>query len=459
MSDHSIHEALRHEVHAIGRDQDVNIIIDRIGDASIVLLGEATHGTREFYRARAEISKRLIAEKGFDAIAVEADWPDALRVSRFVQGSSRYHAKLPAAMPDMLADEALGNFQRFPQWMWRNTDIVALVDWLRSHNQQIEQPERRAGFYGLDLYSLRSSMDAVIRYLSQVDPEAARRARTRYGCFDHLAEDPQRYGYAATFGMKQDCEDEVVRQLIELQSDTQRQLESRLDGLPQSEIDELFYAQQNARVAQNAEAYYRSMFRGRDESWNLRDTHMADTLQALREHLGRRKGGNAKIIVWAHNSHIGDASATEMGERGQLNLGQLVRERADDDCFLLGFTTHAGTVTAASDWDAPAELKTVRPSAADSYERVFHNVHVPGFFLPIRGAQRVQELLSERRTERAIGVLYLPETERVSHYFHANMARQFDAIVHFDETHALQPLDISPHWTYEEVPETYPYGV
>lgn len=459
MSDHSIHAALRQEVHAVERDEDYDSLIEHLGDASIVLLGEATHGTREFYRARAEISKRLIATKGFDAIAVEADWPDALRVSRYVQGSSRYHVKPRSSAPDMLAEEALGNFQRFPQWMWRNTEILALVDWLRAHNQRIEQAERRVGFYGLDLYSLRSSMDAVVRYLSQVDPEAAKRARARYGCFDHLAEDPQRYGYAATFGMKKDCEDEVVRQLIELQSDTQRQLEGRLDGLPQSEIDELFYAQQNARVAQNAEAYYRSMFHGRDESWNLRDTHMADTLRSLRDHVARSKGSRAKVIVWAHNSHIGDARATEMGERGQLNLGQLVRQQAGDDCFLLGFTTHAGTVTAASDWDAPAELKTVRPSAADSFERLFHHVHAPAFFLPIRGMQRVQELLGERRMERAIGVIYLPETERVSHYFHAYMARQFDAVIHVDQTHALQPLDLSPHWTPGEVPETYPYGV
>ncbi|MGE5623238.1 MAG: erythromycin esterase family protein [Bacillota bacterium] len=459
MSDRSIHEALRQEVHAIERDQDYDTILEQLGDTAIVLLGEATHGTREFYRARAEISKRLIAHKGFDAIAVEADWPDALRVSRFVQGSSRYHAKLPAPLPDMLPEEALGNFQRFPQWMWRNTEIVGLVDWLRSHNQQIEQPERRIGFYGLDLYSLHGSTDAVVRYLSQVDPEAARRARARYSCFDHLAEDPQRYGYAATFGMKKDCEDEVVRQLVELQSETQRQLESRLDGLPQAELDELFYAQQNARVAQNAEAYYRSMFRGRDESWNLRDTHMAETLKALREHIGRRKGGTAKLIVWAHNSHIGDARATEMGQRGQINLGQLVREQAGGDCFLLGFTTHEGTVTAASDWDSPAELKTVRESAADSFERLFHNTHVPGFFLPIRGAQRAQELLSEGRMERAIGVIYLPETERLSHYFHAWLARQFDAVIHFDETHGLQPLDLSPYWSHEEVPDTYPYGV
>lgn len=459
MSDRSLHEALRHEVQAITRDEDYDSIIEQLGNVSIVLLGEATHGTHEFYRARAEISKRLIAKKGFDAIAVEADWPDALRVSRYVQGASRYHVKSHSSAPDMLPEEALGNFQRFPQWMWRNTEIVALVDWLRTHNQGIEEAGRRVGFYGLDLYSLRSSMDAVVRYLSQVDPEAAKRARARYGCFDHSAEDPQRYGYAATFGMRKDCEDEVVRQLIELQSETQRLLEGRLDGLPQAAIDELFYAQQNARVAQNAEAYYRAMFQGRDESWNLRDTHMANTLQALREHIARRKGGRAKVIAWAHNSHIGDARATEMGERGQLNLGQLVREQAGQDCFLLGFTTHAGTVTAASDWDAPAELKTVLPSAADSFEHLLHDTRVPGFFVPIRGTPHVQELLGERRMERAIGVLYLPESERASHYFHAHMAQQFDAVIHFDRTHALQPLDLSPHWAHEGVPDTYPYGV
>jgi erythromycin esterase-like protein len=295
-----------------------------------------------------------------------------------------------------------------------------------------------------------------VRYLDRVDPEAAHRARMRYACFDHLAEEPQRYGYAATFGMKKDCEEEVIQQLDALLADGRKYL--RGDGVAAS--DELFYAQQNARVAQNAESYYRSMFRGRDESWNVRDTHMADTLDALREHLGRRKGGLAKIVVWAHNSHIGDARATEMGDHGQLNLGQLTRQRhKEEDVFLLGFTTHTGTVTAASDWDAPAELKNILFSRPDSFERLLHETGLVDFLLPIRGRKTVSEALPARRLERAIGVIYLPESERISHYFHADLARQFDAVIHMDQTTAIRPLDDSPHWKHEEMPETYPSGM
>lgn len=461
MSTRSAIDELRREAHTFGSGQDLDFLMQQIGDASIVLLGEATHGTQEFYSMRAEISKRLILSKGFDAIAVEADWPDALHISRYILGSPR---KETGAVPPQdrsdpagkTAGEALRGFQRFPRWMWRNTEIVDLVGWLRRHNLSIDKPERRVGFFGLDLYSLRQSMEAVVRYLEQVDPEAARNARARYSCFDHLAEDPQRYGYAATFGLRKDCEEEVVRQLVALTSNVEGYLAH--DG--QATADELFYAQQNARVAQNAEAYYRTMFMGRDESWNLRDTHMAETLAEIREHIGRRKGSPAKIIVWAHNSHIGDARATEMGDHGQLNLGQLVRQQySSDDCFLLGFSTHTGTVTAASDWDSPAERKNVRPSRPDSFERLLHDVGLGNFLVPIRGNDKITEVLNERRLERAIGVVYLPESERISHYFHAAMGQQFDAVIHCDETTALRPLDPSTYWKHDEVPETYPTGI
>ena len=447
MPDQAAIDAVRSAARSLRSDTDLDAVLAEIGDAPIVLLGEATHGTHEFYRIRAELSRRLIVDKGFDAIAVEADWPDALRVSRHVRGSGE----------DRSARDALGNFQRFPLWMWRNAEVLDLVDWLRRHNQRQERREDRVGFYGLDLYSLRSSMEAVVRYLSQADPEAARQARARYSCFDHLAEDPQRYGYAATFGMKKDCEEEVVRQLVALSENAARL--AQLDGA--GAADELFYAQQNARVAVNAEAYYRAMFTGRDESWNLRDTHMADTLDALRAHLAQQKGRPAKVVVWAHNSHLGDARATEMGDHGQLNLGQLVRERhGDEGPFLLGFTTHAGTVTAASEWDSPAELKTVRPSRPDSIERLFHDAGAGGdVFLPMRGNDALRRVLGERRLERAIGVLYLPESERLSHYFHADIASQFDAVIHVDTTRALHPLDSSPGWRHDEAPETYPTGI
>lgn len=446
MSSPSAIEALRQEAQLIRPDENFDSLLEQIADASLVLLGEASHGTREFYRIRSQISKRLITEKGFDAIAVEADWPDALRVSQYVQ----------LAGNDKTADQALGGFQRFPQWMWRNTEIVELVYWMRTHNGEIANPQERVGFFGIDLYSLRKSMDAVVRYLQKTDPEAAKRARERYSCFDHLAEDPQHYGYAATFGMKKDCEEEVVKQLVELSAARTRHLSEQGGKVP----DELFYAEQNARVAKNAETYYRAMFQSRDESWNIRDTHMMETLEALREHIGRRKGSPAKIAVWAHNSHLGDARATEMGDHGQLNLGQLVRQRhRPEETFLLGFSTHTGTVTAASDWDAPAELKKVVPSRPDSFERFFHDTGMVQFLLPIRGHDNVAKALEQRRLERAIGVIYRPESERVSHYFHAAIARQFDAVIHIDRTSAVQPLEFSVHWTPEEAPETYPFGV
>ncbi|MCK0509880.1 erythromycin esterase family protein [Aromatoleum buckelii] len=419
-------------------------VLELAGEFRLVLLGEASHGTHEFYEARAEITRRLISEKGFDAVAVEADWPDALRVSRYVQGGG----------DDADGNAALGSFQRFPRWMWRNREVCTFVDWLRQRNDTCP-PDARAGFYGLDLYSLRASMDAVVRYLAGVDPEAERRARARYACFDHIADDPQRYGFATTFGMSDPCEQAVLRQLAELSRDTTRFL--RHDGV--AAADELFYAQQNARVAVNAEAYYRSMFAGRNESWNRRDAHMGETLQALANHLGERLGRPAKIAVWAHNSHLGDARATEMGEAGELNLGQLAREQfGAGNVLLVGFTTHTGSVTAASEWDAPAEHKRVRESHPDSFERVFHDCGIERFVLE---PGRVPALRGARRLERAIGVIYLPDTERLSHYFHAQLANQFDVLIHLDRTRALEPLEPPEDWTrgMSREMETYPTGI
>lgn len=446
MADKAIISALQREAQPLAAGEEFDSLLEHIGDASIVLLGEATHGTREFYQLRAEISKRLIVEKGFDAIAVEADWPDALRVSRFVQHGGS----------DMTAEQALSGFKRFPQWMWRNHEIVELVNWLRAHNTHVASAARRIGFYGLDLYSLQASMHAVVAYLDKADPQAAQRARERYACIDHMAEDPQRYGYATTFGMKEDCEQEVLRQLLELSRQAGEYAEASGGTVP----DELFYAEQNARVARNAETYYRAMFQGRDESWNVRDSHMAETLEALREHIGQRTARPAKVVVWAHNSHLGDCRATEMGEHGQLNLGQLVRERyRPEDTFLLGFTTHTGTVTAATEWDGPAELKRIVPSRQGSLERLLHEVGMPRFLLPVRGRQSALSQLRERYLERAIGVIYRPDTERMSHYFHADAARQFDALIHVDTSTALQPLERSALWPQDEVPETYPSGL
>ncbi|HEX8609793.1 MAG TPA: erythromycin esterase family protein [Telluria sp.] len=427
-----------------GAPGDYDSLIELVGDARFVLLGEASHGTHEFYHERARITQRLITEQGFNAVAVEADWPHAYRVNRYVRAQGL----------DADSEQALAGFQRFPGWMWRNTDVVAFVDWLRAFNDSAS-PAQAAGFYGLDLYSLFGSMDEVLQYLNKVDPRAAHRARRRYACFDHFGSNSQRYGHAAGLGMSDSCESAVVSQLLELQkhaADYQRQ-----DG-PQAS-DEFFHARQNARLVMNAEEYYRTMFRGRVSSWNLRDKHMMDTLEALDQHLTDTQGKPAKIVVWEHNSHIGDARATEVGRQGEWTLGQLARERYGDQTRLIGFTTYKGTVTAASDWDGRAERKRVRPALAGSYEHAFHQSGIGRFMLPLRHGNAATRALTKPRLERAIGVIYLPRTERQSHYFYASLPRQFDAVLHIDDTRAVQPLDASTHWETGEAPETFPVGV
>jgi erythromycin esterase-like protein len=430
-------------------------LIDLIGDSRFVLIGEASHGTHEFYRARAEITKRLIKEKGFCAVAVEADWPDAGRINRFVRATGDGDS----------AVDALADFQRFPTWMWRNADVLDFVGWLREHNEAFAKPADGVGFYGLDLYSLRASMQAVLTYLDRVDPKAAERARFRYGCFEDLGEDPQHYGLHAGYILGESCEEQVVQQLVELQH--KRGTYENLDG--QSARDDYFFAEQNARLAKNAEAYYRQMFGGRVSTWNLRDTHMADTLDALAEHLAQRskEAPEAKIVIWAHNSHLGDARATEAAQRGELNVGQLVRQRHGGETCSIGFSTYSGTVTAADDWDRPAQRKRVRPGLPGSYEALFHEVGLPDFLLslhPEAGASRADSEaaiagLMQPRLQRAIGVIYRPETERMSHYFDASLPRQFDAMIHLDQTRALEPLERTARWITGEVAETYPTGV
>ena len=422
---------------------DYDPLLKLIGDARFCLLGEATHGTYEFYRERAEITKRLIKEKGFTAVAVEADWPDAFRVNRYVRGFS----------DDKNANEALGGFKRFPTWMWRNTVVLDFVEWLRKYNSSLPT-SARVGFYGLDLYSLYASIEAVLNYLNKIDPEAAKRARYRYSCFEHFGEDSQAYGYAATFGMDETCENKVISQLLEIR----RRAADYASRDGHVARDEFFFAEQNARLVLNAERYYRTMFRGRVESWNLRDSHMAETLDALITHLDSQKQ-QAKIAVWEHNSHLGDARATYMADYGELNVGQLVREKYGHEAILIGFTTYAGTVTAASDWDGSAERKRVRPALKESYEALFHETDSANFLLTLRDNKRVSIALQGPRLERAIGVIYLPQTERQSHYFEARLAQQFDAVIHFDETHALEPLERYPAWESGEPPETFPTGV
>jgi erythromycin esterase-like protein len=419
-------------------------LLQRIGDAHYVLLGEASHGTHEFYRDRVDITKRLVTEKGFAAVATEADWPDAYRVDRYVRDESR----------DATARDALGGFRRFPAWMWRNDDVVALVEWLRAHNDALPKGVPRVGFYGLDLYSLRTSMEAVLQYLEKVDPAAASRVRQRYACFDHFGGNEQVYGFMTGSGATESCEQAVVEVLVELR---RRAAESAARDRRQTD-DDVFSAAQNARVAVSAEAYYRTMFRGNVSSWNLRDTHMVETLEAVVAHLARQMPA-PKVVVWAHNSHLGDASATEMGQRGELNVGQLVRARHGADAVLVGFTTHHGRVTAASKWGGIAERKHVRPALRDSFEATFHETRVGRFLLTWREGDALIDDLRNPELERAIGVIYLPETERQSHYFWARLADQFDAMVHTDETRAVRPLEPTSEWEAGEPPETYPFGL
>ncbi|MCW2631154.1 MAG: Erythromycin esterase [Pseudonocardia sp.] len=422
------------------------VVLDLVGDARIVLIGEASHGTHEFYAARAALTRRLIEEKGFSAVAVEADWPDAYRVNRYVRGDSS----------DATAEQALRGFERFPTWMWRNADVLDFVGWLRERNDRVGGERGGAGFYGLDLYSLYRSIEEVVSYLDKVDPAAAARARERYACVDHhRGDDGQTYGYAAAFGAGDECERQIVDQLVDLQRNAVRY--SERDALA---ADEQFYTEMNARTIRDAAEYYRSMFSGRVSSWNLRDRHMVDTLDALADHLSRRAGEPAKIVVWAHNSHLGDARATEMAARGELNVGQLVRERHAGECRSIGFTTYTGTVTAADDWGREAQRKWVRPGLSGSVEELFHQVGQKEFMLTFTTASArsapAAEVLRSARLERAIGVIYRPETERMSHYFEVDLPRQFDLVLHLDETRAVQPLERHATWEASEVPETYP---
>jgi erythromycin esterase-like protein len=428
----------------VNETTDYDNLLDSIGPARFVLIGEASHGTHEFYRERAQITKRLIEEKGFSAVAVEADFPDAYRVNRYVRGEGH----------DLDATEALGGFRRFPQWMWRNADVLDFVGWLRAYNDDLPNDSPKVGFYGLDLYSLHASIEAVLMYLEKIDPDGAARARARYSCFDHFGEDTQMYGYATAFNIAESCENEVVEQLTEL---NRRASELAMrDG--RVARDDYFFAEQNARLVKNAEKYYRTMYRSDISSWNLRDKHMMETLESLDDHLSL-DSGMAKIVIWEHNSHLGDARATEMGSRGEWNVGQLTRQRYGRNSFLIGFTTFSGTVTAANNWGEPAERKRVRPALPGSVESMFHEVGLERFYLLLREPNSVSSVLREPLLERAIGVIYRPETERQSHYFKAKLSDQFDAVIHIDETRAVEPLERTAQWEKGEAAETFPTGI
>lgn len=414
-------------------DPAFGALFDRFADRRVVLLGEASHGTSEFYQARAAITRHLIERHGFSIVAVEADWPDAATVDRYVRHRPQHDAAEPP-------------FQRFPTWMWRNTDIAALIEWMRARNEGVTDMESRAGFYGLDIYNMSGSIAAVLDYLDRVDPDAARVARERYGCLTPWQKNPATYGRAALNRGYAECEEAVIEQCREL-------LARRLD-YARGDGDSFLDAAQNARLIASAERYYRIMYYGGAESWNLRDTHMFETLENLLE----AKGPDAKAVVWAHNSHIGDARHTDMGvSRDELNIGQLCRERFGREAALIGFGTHTGTVAAATDWDGDMEVKRVLPSRRDSYERLCHDAGKARFLLDLSPGRHeaLRRRLSEPRLERFIGVIYRPDTELWSHYSQAVLPEQFDAYVWLDETTAVTPLGPEHH---RGMPETYPFG-
>lgn len=415
-------------------DVDLDNLLARIGDCRLVLLGEASHGTAEFYEMRARITRELIEKKGFNCIAVEADWPDATHIDHYIHGTE----------PDPLLESK--PFSRFPTWMWANHSVLEFTHWLKAHNEQIDEPEKQVGFYGLDLYSMFSSMEVVLNYLENVDPETAQVARLRYGCLMPWADEPSMYAQMTLTKQYRQCEQEVVATLRDL---LRKRLEySRKDG------DKFFDAQQNARVVTDAERYYRTMYYAEANSWNQRDQHMFETLLSIMDF----RGTNSKVVIWEHNSHIGDARATQMSARGEYNIGQLTREKFGDLAYLIGFGTDHGTVAAASEWGGPMEVKQVQPAHLESYERLCHEVNTDNFLLPLRKPMKEiirQKLLAER-LERAIGVIYRPETELQSHYFYACLPRQFDEFIWFDETRAVEPLTKE---STRGIPDTFPFGL
>jgi erythromycin esterase-like protein len=419
---------VRKSAHPVtGAEGDYDPLMKLVGDARFVMLGEATHGTHEFYRERARITRRLVEEKGFDAVVLEAEWPDAHRAGDYARGSGR----------DATAEAALSGFGHFPRWMWRNEEFRDLLAWLRTHNDSRGGGGPKVGVYGMDLYSLKDSADAVVAYLRRTDPAAAERARRRYGCFNGYLERPERYGQDVAARVKGACERQAAEQFREM-----RHLMDAWRARPgRRPDDELFSAFQNARVVKNGETYYRQIYEGRFSTWNLRDSHMADTLHALADYLDAAGARRSKLVVWAHNTHQGDARMTEQGEKGELNVGQLMRRFHGGGAVLVGFTTHAGEVMAASEWGEEGRVMRVRPALPESYSGLFHATGVPDFLLIFRGAEeRLARAMGEPRLERAIGVIYLPETERRSHYFTARMSRRFDAVIHLDVTRAVTPL-------------------
>lgn len=447
-------------------NQDLDAILDSIdSNVKVVMIGEASHGTHDFYQMRAELTKRLIAERGFNMVTAEADWPDTYRVNKFVKNMNTR---------DKTSVESLSDYDRFPRWMWRNLVVTQFLDWLRSYNDSHFQQQdymKKVGFYGLDMYSLNGSLDAVIKYFDSVDKEKAEIARQYYSCFDRFGGDSQFYGSKTGKGLDKGCEKEVLQVIRDLFSRKSQEMFGSSDTQSQ---EDYFCAQINATVVRDAERYYRNMFDKYDgeNTWNIRDTHMLKTLVSL---LGNYPNG--KAVVWAHNSHLGDASETAMGARREVNLGQLVRGHFGmDQCYNIGFTTYNGTVTAAHNWDKDPQFMPVNPGMEGSYEKLFHdalphmNIDMTNplpYALIFRGLGNQNHVahsdlireLTHKRLERAIGVIYRPKTERYSHYFQSCLPRQFDAVIHIETTLALFPLELHPQWITgqrEHAPSAYP---
>ena len=414
-----------HAIPLTGVATDFASILHLSAHASYVLIGEASHGTHEFYATRAQLTRQLIEQQQFNAVVIEADWPAAYRVDRFVRGKSG----------DTSAEQALSGFNEFPEWMWRNVEVRDFVAWLRAWNQARPQTSSQTGFYGMDLYSLFRSRDAVLRYAASVSAEEAAHAAEHYERFQRAGSNPQTYGQLAAFGWRKSAAKGARQQFEHI---------TRLTELPRTSAevevaDAAFDAQQNARVVKNVEEYYREMYNPGGNTWNLRDRHMADTLDAVAEHL-RRRDGYARLVVWAHNSHLGDARATEARWRGDWNVGQLIRERHPNEAVLVGFSTSTGTVMASSNWGERGAVRQIQPALPHSYERAFHESGLPAFLLPLQD-EAVAKEFQRPLLQRAIGVVYRPKTERQSHYFEAHLAKQFDAVIHFEQTRAVQPLD------------------
>ena len=426
---------------------DFEKLIEVLKNHKIIMLGESTHGTHEFYKARIELTKELIKNHKITAITLEGDWPSVYKINKYVQGSS----------PKDTAFSSLSSIDQFPLWMWRNKDFLEFVIWLYEHNTQLEQ-KNRIGIFGLDLYSLHKSALEVIKYLEKVDPKESELAKQRYNCFDKFGFDMQNYGYLTTQNLAPDCQKEIVEQLVSLQEKSHEYLKD--DGFVKQE--ELFCAEQNSIVVKNAETYYKSLFFGGSNiSWNIRDSHMMNTLKFLYDHQ-KNQAKDPKIIVWAHNSHIGDCRATQFADDGQINIGQLAREYFGNKVFLLGFMTYQGTVSAASEWGAQVERKIVRPGISESYEKLFHELARPE---QSRRADTDLLIFSDKLSEldpmlqRAIGVIYKPETERFSHYFLTDLKKQFNALIYYDYTIAVEPLEKTAEWEKGEMPATYPFGI